>query len=122
MQKPQLLKDFKAAYDAMDHIALSNLFADEVNFKGTADTEYRHVLRQDIAEYFGNFVAKRNRQSVDLLFDTLEREDNVLRINAVFRFVNKGQTEEQEKPISFEMSVNDQDGAAQICEFGSSPR
>ena len=119
-QAIDLLSQFKAAYDAGDAEALADLFAEQVNFKGTGDKEYKEKLRQEVQAYFQKFVDARQTQRVELDETSLAiSEDGKLSIDAAFHFVNLGQDEEQKKPISFKIELDDE---GLINDFGSFPR
>lgn len=115
-----LLKEFKAAYDGMNAKALSQLFADGVNFKGTGDNEYdRNYSPEKVEKYFQDFVDARQNQKVELNEGSLEiSQDGEISIDAAFHFVNKDETEEKQKPISFKIKTDEQ---GLITDFGSFP-
>ena len=117
---PELLKSFKAAYNAMDEQGIAHLFAEQAQFQGTAEKEYRQVLRQNVAEYFQNIAESRQSQTLKIeAFDTIDDE---LIVHAVFESVAKDGTKNDDKPVQFTIRHEEVDGVQQILEFRSEPR
>lgn len=114
---PEILKDFKDAYDAMDYQRIASLFAEQVKFKGTAEKEYRQALRADIAEYFEEIGKTRKSQELGIEY-VGDCEDPIFAW-AVFKSVAKDGNVNEDKPVAFEIRL---DETGKISEFSSRPR
>lgn len=106
MELSQLLQDFKAAYDEMEAGDIANLFADVVEFQGTAETEYRTILRADVAKYFADIAENRSSQELELI--SLENAEDIISVNAVFHSAATDKKPNVDKHVRFTMRLNDE--------------
>ena len=120
---PQILQDFKTAYDNKDYEGIANLFAEKAQFQGTAESEYREVLRADVTKYFQNIGEARISQNIELIalndVNIHNGDGRVVGVEAVFHSVAPNGDANPDKPIKIGMELNCE---SEIVKFKSEPR